>query len=54
MVLAESRVTVLLTDVNKHPVFDWMKLMPPFNVDRKIFGFKQCNLTMSKDPMHRE
>jgi hypothetical protein len=54
VILAKPRVTVLLTDVDKPSVFDWMKLILPLNVDGKIFCLKQCNPTMSKDPMHEE
>jgi hypothetical protein len=33
VILAKPCVTVLLADVNKPSVFDWMKLIPPLNVD---------------------
>ncbi len=54
MVLAEPGVTVLLTDVSKPFVFDWMKLMPPSSIDRKIFSLKQNNFNQSKDQTYKE
>ncbi len=33
VILAKPRVTVLLADVGKPSMFDWMKLIPPSNVD---------------------
>ncbi len=33
VILAKPRVTVLLADVDKPSVFDWMKLISPSNID---------------------